>query len=91
VFGRCDKVPATYLTAKPITRPPITVSSSVTMEERNAPTCTIAYTAIACGYGSTAQAVANRYRDGGIAGWLTDRMRRRRIRLVPVRKFLVDS
>jgi hypothetical protein len=61
------------------------------MAEGNAPTCTIAYTAIACGHGSTAQAMATRYRDGGIADWQTDRMRQRRIRLVPVRKLLVDS
>jgi hypothetical protein len=45
--GRCDAEPATYLTAKPIARPPITMINRLRTEVCNAPTCTIAYTAIA--------------------------------------------
>jgi hypothetical protein len=45
--GRCDAEPATYLTARPIARPPITVISRVSTEACNVPMCTIAYTAIA--------------------------------------------
>ena len=45
--GRCDAEPAAYRTARPIARPPITVISRVSTVVCNAPTCTIAYTAIA--------------------------------------------
>ncbi len=42
--GRREVEPATYLTARPIARPPITVISKVKTVVCSAPTCTTEYT-----------------------------------------------